>query len=347
MTSNAIGGLPLRRRYLYHQCIMWFEEYRQKKRNRAFGWVSFAVTLISLVSLFGFAFATRTNTTSVVPGEARFLTQRGAHERVKAAAGMVPAWKLVVPAPAASRAELIDQLYRITEVAPGTYGVYVYELDTGEGFGINADTRFEAASTNKVPVLMKLYQEIEAGGVSRDQALTYLWADFEEGTGSIQAAAVGSQWTVAQLAERMMKESDNVAKNMLLRLLGYAAVEELTRGLGSDFDIYYNLATPRGMANLLRLIYENEVVGPELSREMIELMIETDFEDRLPRYLDDVDVANKIGTWGDSVSDVGIVLHRQRPFVICVYSSGTGSEAEAADAIALIAANVYAYEMNR
>lgn len=301
--------------------------------------------MIVLLGLFGIAVATRTDV-AASGGDGRQRSWTGASDQ-GAGAGLVPGWQKVVASPAASREELLGRLYQITEAAPGGYGIYIYELDSGQGFGIDADTRFEAASTNKIPILIKLYQEIALGNVSRDQVMTYLWSDFEEGSGSIQAGPVGSEWTVAELAAKMMKESDNVAKNMLFRLLGYSEVESLARELGADFDVYYNQVTPRGMADLLRQIYENAIVDAGLSREMIGLMIDTGYEDRLPRHLDGVPVAHKIGTWGDAVSDAGIVLDQRRPFVICVYSHDTGSEAAAADAIALIAAETYAYEVNR
>jgi beta-lactamase class A len=303
--------------------------------------------MVVLLALFTFAFTTRTNHSAECRQKA-CSQQADSHVTTTGAdAGNVPLWKNVVTRPAATREELIDQIYQVTENAPGFYGVYIHELDTGQGFGINADARFIAASTNKIPILIKLYKEVELGNISPDQVMTYSWSDFEGGTGTIQTTGVGTQWTVAQLAGKMIKESDNIAKNMLLRLLGYSQVETFARGLGSDFDLYYNQTSPQGMAVLLRLIYENGIVGPELSQEMVGLMIETEFEDRLPRYLDDVAVANKIGSWEDSFSDVGIVLHQERPFVICVYSSGTGSEAAAAEAIALIAAHTYAYEVSR
>ncbi|MHB1381632.1 MAG: serine hydrolase [Thermoleophilia bacterium] len=306
----------------------------------------FIAAAILLLALAGFVFAVK-NGDEQVDTALRDLSAPGPDADSRVSAGIVAAWKPHVPQPATTREELIDQLYQLTEATPGTYGIYIYEFDTAEGFGINADLRFEAASTNKVPILVKLYKEIELGSVSRDEVMTYFWADHETGTGSIQTTGIGSQWTIAELAEKMIKESDNVAKNMLFRRLGYYEVEAFAASHGSDFDIYSNQTSPRDMANLLRLIYQNGIVGPELSGEMIGLMVETDFEDRLPRYLNDVAVANKVGTWGDSINDVGIVLHEERPFVIAVYSRDTGSEAAAADTVDLIAAHIHAYEVNR
>lgn len=248
---------------------------------------------------------------------------------------------------AAAQEAQLEKIDSITAATTGTYGVYVVELDTGCGFGVKPDEWFPAASTTKVPILAKLYQEIEAGNVARDDILTYLAADYEEGTGTIQFSDLGSRWTVATLAEKMIKESDNVAKNMLRRELGAGEVETFIFGYGFAYDFQANETTPRSMANMLKLIAENDVVSAPLSKEMLDLMTGTQFEGRLPLYLEGVRVAHKIGTWDDAVSDVGIVYQPERPFIICVYSKDTESLKEAEETIAQIAASVNEYEASR
>ncbi len=236
------------------------------------------------------------------------------------------------------RESLMLRLDRLLSGSGGLYGVYVLETDTGEGFGINEDIRFEGASTIKVPILMLLYSEIETGRVSESEVMTFTWSDYEGGSGSIQESGPGSSWTIAELAAKMMKESDNVAKNMLLRRLGYSAVESYARNLGAEgYSIYYNRFTPREMAMLLFGLEGGRVAGEERTQEMLSLMTGTTDEDRLPRYLaQETRVAHKIGTRDGSVSDVGIVWGAGAPFIICVYSTG-GDMEDAEDVIGRVA----------
>jgi beta-lactamase class A len=268
--------------------------------------------------------------------------------------GAIP-YRLSVPAPPVAitglfyqaprtREELLGRLRALVDGTPGDYGIFVRELRTGAAFGINEDTMFQAASTIKVPILMKLYQEISLGAVSREQVMTYLPADFEDGTGSIQGSGFGSQWSVAELADRMMRESDNVAKNMLFRLLGYYEIEAFAADLGTEFDVMNNQTSPQGMANLLRSIYEHDFVDGDLAEEMLDLMTGSIYENRLPRYLGETRVAHKVGTWGGAVSDVGIVFLADNPFVICIYSEGVGDVEAAKDIIGRIALDVYLFE---
>ena len=245
--------------------------------------------------------------------------------------------------------ELLVDINQYLDTISGTYGIYVYELDSGENFGINEKVVFPAASTVKVPLLMALYKNIEEGKISKDIVVTYLESDYEEGTGSIQYAGFGTRWTIAQLAEKMMKESDNAAKNMFFRILGFNNVQNFITSLGvKNVDMSLNnTITPKDAGTLLKLIYENKAANKELSDEMIDLMVKTDFEERLPRYLKNVKVSHKIGTLAGAISDTGIVFLDDKPYTISVYSKGVKSVSEAEEVIGTISKKIYDYEYER
>jgi len=245
--------------------------------------------------------------------------------------------------------ELLGEINEYLETTPGTYGLYVHELGTDKSFGINEEMSFPAASTVKIPLLMSLYKDIYEGKVSKDTVMTYTINDEETGTGSIQYTSFGTRWTVSEIAKRMMKQSDNVAKNMIFRLVGYRRAQEYITGLGVkgvDMSLE-NKTTSKDSGTLLKLIYENKTVDKELSDEMLELMVKTDFEKRLPRYLEGVKVSHKIGTWAGAISDTGIVFLEGRPYTISVYSEGIQSVDEAEKVIGTISKKVYDYEKSK
>ncbi|MBE0429665.1 MAG: serine hydrolase [Thermoleophilia bacterium] len=244
-----------------------------------------------------------------------------------------------------SRQELLQELHEIVAGAQGRYGISVIELDGGDRFGINEDEWFQAASTIKIPILAYLYQQIEQGAVSREDVMSYQALDDEGGTGSIQYGVYGSEWTVYELALKMMKESDNVAKNMFFRLLGLYSIQDFIHAQGSVFDVIYNETTPGSMANLLERMYLNEIASPGFTDEMFDLMTATELEDRLPRHLEGVRISHKTGSYGSAYSDAGIVFLQDRPFVICVYSDDAYDPEEAAETIGRIALSVYKYEV--
>ena len=248
------------------------------------------------------------------------------------------------------RAEIISRLEQLAESASsGIYGVYVYETDTDIGFGFNEEVSFRAASTVKVPILAALYQELESGTIERGDRWTYLATDNETGTGSLQYESIGSQHTVEELAEKMIKESDNVATNIIIRNLGWRKITGLVAERGhTGIDMSSNQATPRAMTEMLLDVFRADVVTGKSRREMLELMTDTEFEERLPRDLpEDVTVAHKIGTQVAAISDVGIVFLKDSPFIISVYSKEIGDIAAAEETIGGFAKAVNDFELSR
>jgi beta-lactamase class A len=248
--------------------------------------------------------------------------------------------------PKVDRREMTTNLRRIVDESPGEYGLYLHETDTARDFEINGDAQFRAASTIKVLILALLYREIEAGNIGKRDRWRYTGSDREGGTGSIQNSPIGSDYSVKELASRMMKESDNVAANIMIRMLGWQNLRAFADELAlPGVQVNGNQATARGMSLLMLKIYNHEIVGPELSQEMMGLMTDTYLETRIPgRLPDKVSVAHKTGDWQGTTSDVGIVFGPDRPFIISIFVRNHLSDEQANETMAKITKEVYAFK---
>jgi beta-lactamase class A len=238
-----------------------------------------------------------------------------------------------------------EELTQYLDLQTGTYGVYVYDLSTNYSYGINEDLRFPAASTSKIHILIALYQDIEKGIINPEEKVIYLEEDYEEGTGGIQYKDFNTHYTVRDLAYKMIKNSDNVAKNMLLRKLGRGRIITFleSQNVPSIEFVMNSQASPKDMGKILLKLYKGDLVSEESKEEIIRILTGSDFENRLPKNLTGVPVAHKIGTWEGAISDVGIVMG-EKPFIICVYSNGIKSVPVAEGVIAYIAQMVYEFE---
>ena len=223
----------------------------------------------------------------------------------------------------------------------GKYGVYFYNLVTGDEFGINENDKYTAASTIKVPLNLYLYTQIQAGVVDADSLLTYTRDDYEGGTGSLQYKAVGTRYSIRELSKLSIEQSDNVAANILFRFLGKKNVKDyMTKVGGSVVDDEENISCPKDMGLYMKLVYRFYLNGGTLGNELMNSFMNTDFDDRIPALLpDDVKVAHKIGTQVHVINDVGIVF-ADTPFIISIMSDGV-DETEAPDVIANISKKIY------
>ena len=250
--------------------------------------------------------------------------------------------------------ELRSEVPTISQSHTGTYGVVVFDPSAGETVSLNADRRFVAASLSKLYALLTLYRAVSQGEMSLDDEITMRSSDvWAYGTGVLSKYPskypVGYTMTLRECAKFMIKESDNTAELMLNRYLEEERIEAELRRIGADSTRYWNpinTTTPHDILLVLKKIADPSYTSPRLSADMLELMTNTSFEDRLPQPLpEETRVAHKIGSYESTFSDAGIVFPGKsagtgQEYYIVVFSEGT-SEGEAREAIQDISLETY------
>ena len=216
------------------------------------------------------------------------------------------------PAPQFVTRDLRVELERVAQRYPISYGVVVSDPSSGETVTMNQDQRFLAASLTKLPTLLTLYRGAARGEVDLDAEITMRASDVQAyGTGVLYLRPVGTTMTLRECAELMIKESDNTAWVMLHRYIGQSNVEAELYDMGARSTQYWNpnTTTPHDILLMLEKVAAPSYTSPELSAEMLDMMTNTSFEDRLPQPLPEgTRVAHKIGSYGDTFSDAGIVF---------------------------------------
>lgn len=204
------------------------------------------------------------------------------------------------------------ELEGIAQAYPGRYGVIVSDPSSGETVSMDPNGRFLAASINKLPVLMALYRSAAAGTVDLDDEISMQASDVQAyGTGSLYLEPVGHTITLRECAGFLIKESDNTAWKMLDRYLGRDFIRSELYSAGARSTEYWipNTTTPNDVLVMLEKISDPSYTSPDLSAEMLGLMTNTDFEDRLPHLLpEDARVSHKIGSYGATFGDAGLVF---------------------------------------
>jgi beta-lactamase class A len=242
------------------------------------------------------------------------------------------------PAPERAQAveELRSKLSVISQSHAGTHGVMVFDPYTGKTVSLNADRPFVAASLSKLYALLTLYRAASRGELSLDDKITMRSSDvWAYGTGVLYKHPVGYTMTLRECAKFMIKESDNTAELMLNRYLEEERIEAELHRIGADSTRYWhpiNTTTPNDILLVLKNIADPFYTSPQLSADMLELMTNTAFEDRLPQPLpEETRVAHKIGSYEITFSDAGIVFPEEsgstgQEYYIVVFSEGAPQE---------------------
>ena len=195
--------------------------------------------------------------------------------------------------------------------------VAYYDINTGDSIMINENMSFLAASTVKVPINMLLYDMIYEGKINKNEKLTYTDEDYEDGAGILQGQDLSKPIAVSDLSRYSIIYSDNIAINMLLDRIGtdnrFNYLESI---LGHNVDRSDNYTTAYDSLQILERLYENPDNNPYY-QNLINLMENTIYHDRIDKLIPQHIVAHKIGDYNEYVNDMGIVYTKD-PYILVI-----------------------------
>jgi beta-lactamase class A len=236
-----------------------------------------------------------------------------------------------------------------------TPGVFLIDLDSGDYFTLNGTASFSAASMIKVPVLVALFQEIDAGRVHLSDKLVLQQGDIGDGSGDMQYAPIGSEYTVLETITNMITISDNTATNLIVRRLGgIEQVNQHFRQWGMQQTVLRkplpdlegtNTTSPKELATLLSMVSQGEILSMKSRDRALEIMRHTVSDTLLPSSLGEgATIAHKTGDIGTLVGDTGIIdMPNGKRYAITAMVKRPFNDSRAQDLIRQVAATVYDY----
>jgi beta-lactamase class A len=179
---------------------------------------------------------------------------------------------------------LEEDLKTLDDQFSGNFGVYIKYLNNGTEINHDADRDWYLASTVKIPIAIAILQRVEDGELSLEDTLTLQESDFVDGSGDLIDQEPGSTYTVGELLERMIRDSDSTATDMLIRMLGQDSFNQQVR----------SRIMPDGMGEITTILQVRYDAYAEISDEarnltnldIINLRGYTPLEARYQAFLD-------------------------------------------------------------
>lgn len=112
-------------------------------------------------------------------------------------------------------AMLQANIERIATSVNAKWGVYMKCIETGEEIAINADEQMDTMSVIKIPLMVEVFRQIDAGKFKIEDRLTLRKEDKRPGTGVIRSLDEGIAFTIHDLLMLMIIVSDNTATDLL------------------------------------------------------------------------------------------------------------------------------------
>lgn len=251
---------------------------------------------------------------------------------------------------------------RIARVPGAEVAVSYRDLATGDSLDIGADVDFHAASTMKIPVMLEVLRDVEAGRLGLDQQILLVnrfhsivdgspySLDPGDDSDSLVYTLVGQRVPVRELLERMIVRSSNLATNELVALVGAENANATAHALGAAhirvlrgvedikaFDAgLNNTTTSSDLAVLLERIERHEALSAGSAQLMKEILLRQQFNDEIPAGLPPgTPVAHKTGSITATLHDAAIVYPPGRkPYVLVVLTRAIPQESVARSLIA-------------
>ena len=240
--------------------------------------------------------------------------------------------------------------------AKGDYGLVIKNLKTGEQYVRQQDKEYEPGSLYKLWVMATVFDQIRQGNLNEDDELSksiaFLNSSFGISAADAEQTSGGITQTVSLALNQMITISHNYAAMLLTEEIklstvkGFLESEGFTHSkVGTKGQI--PSTTPADIAKFLEKIYNKQLVNPEYSDKMVELMKKQQKNNKLPLLLPSgVVMAHKTGELGMVSHDAGIVYTEKGDYIIVAFSE-TESPKGAEERIGQVSKVVYDYFMSK
>ena len=252
---------------------------------------------------------------------------------------------------------------RIARAPARAVGLYYRHLVRPDSILIGANQRFHAASTIKLPVMIQLFRDADAGLLRLDDSVS-VHSTFpsmvdgspfsvgkEDDSDSTLYARLGRMASLRELLELMITRSSNLATNILIERVGAARAQTSARVLGAwsiqvlrgveDGAAYRaglnNTTTARDLGALLAAIAHERAATPASCDSMIAILSRQEFNEGIPAGVPlGTRVAHKTGWIGEVVYHDAAIVYPSggSPYVLVVLTGGIKEDSVAHDLVA-------------
>lgn len=235
--------------------------------------------------------------------------------------------------------------------------IWIRDLTTLQWVGVHEKEQYAPASLFKVPIMIAVYKYAEIQPSILGQKILYTAA----AAGNVSDVLTdgtrlkeGTEYSVEQLVEQMIRYSDNEAFALLTQRLSTPFLAEVY----SDLGIHLNenqtglddLVTARSYANIFRILYQSSYLTPEYSQKALSILASTGYTGGARAAIPDtVKIAHKFGVRREmdlqhnlesiKLHDCGIAYASQ-PYLFCILTEGT-DETKLNTVISSLSSDIY------
>lgn len=275
-----------------------------------------------------------------------------------------------------SKVEILkQQIEEELKSVKGNFAVAFKDLSNNQSeFSINGEEIFHAASTMKTPVMVEVFRQASIGKFSLNDSILVknefksivdggpYSLDIKDDSDDKIYSQIGKKRRIHDLVYDMITVSSNLATNLLIELVDAKNVTETMKQLRLDnikvlrgvedikaFQLgLNNTVNASDLLKLYELIAKKQILNENYCDEMIKILLDQKFRDKIPRYLpENVKVAHKTGSITGVEHDSGIIfLPDGRAYVLVILSKNLEDPEKGKEVIGKISKLTYDFMTN-
>ncbi len=217
--------------------------------------------------------------------------------------------------------------------------VYYRYFGQAKWVGINENQKYNPASMLKVVVMIAYLKKSEENPDILNQSYTYNGENPNVPFELQSDLKVGSIYTVNDLIEKMIEQSDNGAMSLLIAKIDPNVLSQVYTDLGienPDNAPEGYLISAKTYSLFFRILYNATYLNRTLSERALDILSKATFKDGLVAGVPEGStVAHKYGEHIDSVDgqisdvelhDCGVIYATSKPYFLCVMTRGSKVE---------------------
>lgn len=217
----------------------------------------------------------------------------------------------------------VDDLKALYNKNSGNFSFLYHDLFSGFTVSYNAEAPIFTASAIKAPAMIYLYEMASQGKINLDDKLVYTSNYYSGGSGVLKNRTFNTSYTVEELIQYTIYNSDNIAYRMLVDKFGRKNIYDFWNKLGTNYifslDTIWGVMSAKDAAIYMKELYrfseENDDYGIKILNHFkkAEWKLITDKNGKF-------NTANKGGWSGSAIHDIAIVFDKN-PYILIIMSN--------------------------
>jgi beta-lactamase class A len=234
-------------------------------------------------------------------------------------------------------------------------GMVFLDLETGNYVDFSGDRVYPTASIIKLPILIALFQDVDAGKIRLDETLVMTRDLIVGGSGEMQDLPPNSKFSLLETATKMIVISDNTATNMIIKRMGglqvlnqrfrsWGLTQTQMRNWLPDLS-GTNTTTAKELVHLLALLDKQKLLSAQSQAQVLGILRRVHNRTLLPVGLGPgAAIAHKTGDIGFMLGDTGIIeMPGGKHYLAAVLVESAYNDPAARDFVQAVSRIVYNY----